>query len=82
MRILTVKQVIGLHSRLIQAKGSLEGIRDVRLIESSLCSAFTPCSGVDHYPSIEEKAARLCYSLINNHACFFRVKWYCTKADR
>lgn len=68
MRILTVKQVIGLHSRLIQATGGLDGVRDVRLIESSLSSAFTTYFGVDHYPSIEEKAARLCYSLINNHA--------------
>ena len=68
MRILTVKQVIGLHSRLIQATGGLDGVRDVGLIESSLSSAFTPYFGVDHYPSIEEKAARLCYSLINNHA--------------
>lgn len=96
MRILTVKQVIGLHSRLIQATGGLDGVRDVGLIESSLSSAFTPYFGVDHYPSIEEKDARLCYSLINNHAfldgnkrigiyvmlVFFRVKWYCTKADR
>ena len=68
MRILTVKQVIGLHSRLIQATGGLDGVRDVGLIESSLSPAFTPYFGVDHYPSIEEKAARLCYSLINNHA--------------
>lgn len=68
MRILTVKQVIGLHSRLIQATGGLDGVRDVGLIESSWSSAFTPYFGVDHYPSIEEKAARLCYSLINNHA--------------
>ena len=68
MRILTVKQVIGLHSRLIQATGGLDGVRDVGLIESSLSSAFTPYFGVDYYPSIEEKSSRLCYSLINNHA--------------
>ena len=48
--------------------GGLDGVRDAGLIESSLASAFTPYFGVDHYPSIEEKAARLCYSLINNHA--------------
>ena len=54
MRILTVKQVIGLRRRLIQATGGLDGVRDVGLIESSLSSAFTPYFGVDHYPSIEE----------------------------
>ena len=68
MRILTVEQVIELHSRLIQETGGLDGVRDVGLIESSLSSALNSYFGVDHYPSIEEKAARLCYSLVNNHA--------------
>ena len=68
MKILTVEQVIELHSRLIQATGGLDGVRDVGLIESSLSSAFHTYFGVEKYPSIEEKAARLCYSLVNNHA--------------
>lgn len=68
MRILTVEQVIELHSKLIQATGGLDGVRDVGLIESSLSSAFNTYFGVEKYPSIEEKAARLCYSFVNNHA--------------
>ncbi|PAO74759.1 MULTISPECIES: type II toxin-antitoxin system death-on-curing family toxin [Streptococcus] len=68
MRILTVEQVIELHSRLIQATGGLDGVRDAGLIESSLSSAFSSYFGIEKYPSIEEKAARLCYSLVNNHA--------------
>ena len=68
MKILTVEQVIALHSRLIQATGGLDGVRDAGLIESSLSSAFATYFGVEKYPSIEEKAARLCYSLVNNHA--------------
>lgn len=68
MIILTVEQVIELHSRLIQATGGLDGVRDVGLIESSLSSAFSSYFGIEKYPSIEEKAARLCYSLVNNHA--------------
>ena len=82
MRILTVEQVIELHSKLIQTTGDLDGARDAGLIESSLSSVFNPYFGVDHYSSIEEKAARLCYSLVNNHACFFRIKWYCFKSDK
>ena len=70
MRILTVEQVIDLHSRLIQATGGLDGVRDVGLVESALSSAFSPYFGVEKYPSVEEKAARLCYSLVNNHALF------------
>lgn len=68
MRILTVEQVIELHSRLIQATGGLDGVRDAGLIESSLSSVFSTYFGIEKYPSIEEKAARLCYSLVNNHA--------------
>ncbi|HGD1363067.1 TPA: type II toxin-antitoxin system death-on-curing family toxin [Streptococcus agalactiae] len=68
MRILTVEQVIELHSRLIQATGGLDGVRDAGLVESSLSSAYSSYFGIEKYPSIEEKAARLCYSLVNNHA--------------
>ena len=68
MKVLTVEQVIELHTRLIQATGGLDGVRDVGLIESSLSSAFSTYFGVEKYPSIEEKASRLCYSLVNNHA--------------
>ncbi|HEM3504288.1 TPA: type II toxin-antitoxin system death-on-curing family toxin [Streptococcus suis] len=68
MKVLTVEQVIELHTRLIQATGWLDGVRDVGLIESSLSSAFSTYFGVEKYPSIEEKAARPCYSLVNNHA--------------
>ncbi|CYV37521.1 TPA: type II toxin-antitoxin system death-on-curing family toxin [Streptococcus suis] len=68
MKVLTVEQVIELHTRLIQATGGLDGVRDIGLIESSLSSAFSTYFGVEKYPSIEEKAARLCYSLVNNHA--------------
>ncbi len=68
MRILTVEQVIELHSRLIQATGGLDGVRDAGLVESSLSSAFSSYFGIEKYPSIEEKATRLCYSLVNNHA--------------
>lgn len=83
MRILTVEQVIELHSRLIQTTSGLDGVRDAGLIESSLSSSvFNPYFGVDYYSSIEEKAARLCYLLVNNHACFFRIKWYCFKSDK
>lgn len=41
MNILTVEQVIDLHSWLIQATGGLDGVRATGLIESSLSSAFS-----------------------------------------
>lgn len=68
MKRLTVEQIISLHSQMIAATGGLDGIRDRGLVESSLASAFESYFGVEKYPSLEEKAARLCYSLTKNHA--------------
>ena len=45
----------------------MDGVRDKGLVEASL-ECFDTYFGVDQYPTIEEKASRLCYSLIKNHA--------------
>lgn len=68
MKRLTVEQIVTLHSRLIVASGGMDGVRDKGLIEGSLANVFDSYFGVDQYPTIEEKAARLCQSLIKNHA--------------
>ncbi|WP_080938412.1 type II toxin-antitoxin system death-on-curing family toxin [Streptococcus uberis] len=38
------------------------------LVESAIANVFDSYFGVEKYKSIEEKAARLFYSLIKNHA--------------
>lgn len=43
-------------------------MRDIGLIESALANVFESYFGFDHYPTVEEKSARFCYSLIQNHA--------------
>ena len=68
MKRLTTEQILMLHSQLIMTTGGLDGVRDKGLVDSSLSSAFEVYFGVECYPTIEEKAARLCYSLIKNHA--------------
>ncbi len=68
MKHLTVEQVIALHSQLIAASGGVDGVRDKGLVESSLSNVFDVYFGVDRYPTIEDKASSLCYSLIKNHA--------------
>lgn len=68
MKRLTTEQILKLHSQLIMTTGGLDGVRDKGLVDSSLSSAFEVYFGVERYPTIEEKAARLCYSLIKNHA--------------
>lgn len=65
---LTKEQVLMLHSHLIEATGGSNGIRDERLLESALESPFQSYAGEELYPSIQAKAARLCYGLVKNHA--------------
>jgi death-on-curing protein len=68
MIILTKNQIIKLHSQLIQETGGTDGIRDEGLLESVLAAPFQSFSGTEVYPSLQQKAARLGYGLVKNHA--------------
>lgn len=68
MIILNKRQVLLLHSRLIAETGGIGGVRDDGLLESSLNAPFQSFGGIDVFPSIQQKAARLGYGLIKNHA--------------
>ena len=57
-----------LHQLMGEATGGSIGVRDEGLLDSAIESAFATFDGVELYPSKEEKAARLGYSLISNHA--------------
>jgi len=65
---MTKEQILLLHTQLLEATGGSDGIRDVGLLESALESPFQSYSGEELYPSIQAKAARLCYGLVKNHA--------------
>lgn len=65
---LTKKQVLMLHTQLIESTGGCDGIRDEGLFDSALESPFQSFGGEELYPSIQAKAARLCYGLVKNHA--------------
>ncbi len=65
---LTKEQVLMLHSQLIEFTGGCDGIRDKGLLDSALESPFQSFGGAELYPSIQAKAARLCYGLVKNHA--------------
>lgn len=64
---LTTKQVISIHSSLIEATGGTDGVRDMGLLESALEAPFQTFDGKDLYPALIQKAARLGHSLISNH---------------
>ncbi|MEH2956952.1 type II toxin-antitoxin system death-on-curing family toxin [Candidatus Merdisoma sp. JLR.KK006] len=65
---LTKKQVLMLHTQLIEFTGGCDGIRDEGLLDSALESPFQSFDNEELYPSIQAKAARLCYGLVKNHA--------------
>jgi death-on-curing protein len=68
MIVLSKEQIIMLHSQLIQETGGTDGIRDEGMLDSALAAPFQSYAGVEIYPSIQQKAARLAYGLVMNHA--------------
>ena len=67
MRYLTLGEVVELHRRLLQATGGASGIRDLGARESAVAQPKATFGGVDLYHTIVEKAAALCFSLVQNH---------------
>lgn len=67
MKKLTKAQVIRMHSLLIQETGGSEGIRDDGLLDSALNTPFQTFDGEDVYKTIQAKAAKLGFFLINSH---------------
>ena len=65
---LTKNQVLMLHKQLIDEYGGSCGVRDEKLLESALETPFQAYGGEDLYPSVQAKAARLCYGLVKNHS--------------
>ena len=67
MKRLTKTQILKMHSLLIQETGGSDGVRDEGLLDSALNLPFQSFEGQDIYKTIQAKAARLGFSLINNH---------------
>lgn len=65
---LTREQIIVLHAQLIRETGGTDGIRDEGLLDSALNAPFQSFGGTDSFPSIQQKAVRLGFGLVKNHA--------------
>ena len=68
MKIITKSQILLLHDQIISETGGRKGLRDESLLESALFAPFQLFGNEELYPSIIEKAARLGYGLVKNHA--------------
>lgn len=67
MKKLTTAQVLQMHSLLIEKTGGSAGIKDSRLLDSALNLPFQSFDGEDIYQTTKAKAARLAFSIVNNH---------------
>lgn len=67
MKYLSKQQVLQLHNQLLKQTGGLSGVRDEGLLESALAAPIQSFDGSDAYPSLQQKAARLCYGLVKDH---------------
>ena len=68
MIILSKEQILRLHSQLISETGGTDGLRDEGMLESALNAPFQVFDETEVYPSIQQKAARLGFGLVKNHA--------------
>lgn len=68
MIVLSKEQILMLHEQLIKTTGGSTGIRDEGMLDSALSNPFQSFGGEELYPSIQAKAARLCFGLVKNHS--------------
>ena len=64
---LSKPQILLLHEQLLEATGGSSGLRDEGMLDSALNAPFQTFSGEGVYPSLQQKAARLCFGLVKNH---------------
>ena len=64
---LSKSQVLLIHDQLITETGGSSGLLDEGLLDSALNAPFQTFGEEDVYPSLQQKAARLCFGLAKNH---------------
>ena len=64
---LTREEILALHEQLIERYGGTHGVRDENLLDSALNAPFQGYGDHDFYPSVVQKAVRLCFGLVMNH---------------
>ncbi len=62
------EKVLLLHQLIAQETGGSVGLRNANLLDSALEQIYAGVGESEFYPSKREKAARLGFSLITNHA--------------
>ena len=68
MRYLTLAEIVELHLLIAKATGGAGGIRDLAALESAIAQPKATFDKNDLYPSLTDKAAILCFSIVQGHA--------------
>ena len=67
MRYLTLAEIVDLHRLIIGATGGADGIRDLGALESAIAQPKATFDMNDLYLSAVDKAAILCFSIVQGH---------------
>lgn len=67
MRYLALGEVVDLHRAILERTGGAAGIRDIGALDSALAQPKASFGGADLHSSMADKAAALCFSLVQNH---------------
>ena len=67
---LVVDDVLFFHEEMERTSRMEKGVRDMGLLASAVNAPFQSFGGVELYPTLAEKAARLCYGIAKNHPFF------------
>ena len=67
MRYVTLSEVLELHRLVIEQSGGVDGVRDLAGVESAVVQPQMTFGGDELYPTLVDKAAAFCFSLVMNY---------------
>ena len=68
MKTLSKELILKMHDQMLDQTGGIHGVRDMGLLDSAISAPYQSFGDTDLYPTVIQKAARLGYGLVNNHA--------------
>lgn len=63
----TKERVLSLYRILVEETGGTFGVREESLLDSAIFAPYQTFDGIELFPTMIEKAARLGYGLVSNH---------------
>ncbi len=67
MGFLALHEVLYIHDRIITTSGGAHGVRDLGALESAVAQPKAGFGGEELYPTLVDKAAALCFFIVQGH---------------